>query len=186
MKTLTSTQQPLYWKMSLRILKSGPRWPTPTTRQCLHLLCALGLSASFGLSLSPLSTNFSSSDTLPCPSVRFVFHLRLPTFIPFLSCTPCEQIIPLLLSFPIGRAWARYVPNVSLFGAELNPGPFTLKEHVIITIMASVGAGPAYAVRTNVSKQLIRVFLARFLMPRLDRCHCCPKGLLQPESRLCM
>jgi hypothetical protein len=27
----------------------------------------------------------------------------------------------------------------------LNPGPFTVKEHVLITIMASVGSGSAYA-----------------------------------------
>lgn len=28
---------------------------------------------------------------------------------------------------------------------ELNPGPFTIKEHVLVTIMASVGAQTAYA-----------------------------------------
>jgi len=178
----TSTQQPFYWKMSLRIPKSGPLWPTRTIPRCLHPLCALGLSASSGLSLSPVSTNSSSSGTLPCPSVRFVFHDRLPTFTSVLSCTPCEQIIPLLVSFPIGKALARYVPNVTLFGVELNPGPFTIKEHVIITIMASVGSGSAYAVSTTFAKQPIRVFL----MPSLDRYYCRPKGLLQPESRLWM
>jgi hypothetical protein len=34
---------------------------------------------------------------------------------------------------------------VKIFGVSLNPGPFTVKEHVLITIMASVGAGSAYA-----------------------------------------
>jgi hypothetical protein len=99
-----------------------------------------------------------------------------------LSRTPCGQVIPLLLTFPVGKAWARYVPNVTLFGVELNPGPFTIKEHVLITIMASIGSGPAYAVSTTFSKQLILVLL----MPPLDRHYCCPKGLLQPESRLRM
>lgn len=28
---------------------------------------------------------------------------------------------------------------------ELNPGPFTIKEHVLVTIMATVGAQSAYA-----------------------------------------
>lgn len=40
------------------------------------------------------------------------------------------QIVAQLLSFPIGRAWARYVPRVIIFGIPLNPGPFTIKEHV--------------------------------------------------------
>ena len=57
-----------------------------------------------------------------------------------------EQMIPLLLSYPIGKAWARYLPNVTLFGMSLNPGPFTIKEHVIITIMATTSDGTAYAV----------------------------------------
>ena len=52
----------------------------------------------------------------------------------------------MLLSLPICKAWAYYLPNISVFGIPLNPGPFTIKEHVIITIMASVGSGPAYAV----------------------------------------
>ena len=52
----------------------------------------------------------------------------------------------MLLSLPICKAWARYLPNISFFGISLNPGPFTIKEHVIITIMASIGARAAYAV----------------------------------------
>lgn len=42
------------------------------------------------------------------------------------------QIVAQLLSFPIGRAWARYVPRVVIFGIPLNPGPFTIKEHVCL------------------------------------------------------
>jgi hypothetical protein len=57
-----------------------------------------------------------------------------------------EKIVPQVLTFPICKAWARYLPNVSIFGFPLNPGPFTIKEHVIITIMAGVGASSAYAV----------------------------------------
>jgi hypothetical protein len=52
-----------------------------------------------------------------------------------------------LVSFPLMRIWARVIPSVKIFGVSLNPGPFTIKEHVLITIMASVGAGSAYAVR---------------------------------------
>lgn len=67
--------------------------------------------------------------------------------------------------FPVGRLWARFLPNFKIFGHELNPGPFTIKEHVrtifplvscgllmliagkqvLVTIMAGVGAETAYA-----------------------------------------
>ncbi|KAI9572533.1 OPT oligopeptide transporter protein-domain-containing protein [Boletus coccyginus] len=50
-----------------------------------------------------------------------------------------------LVSFPLGKLWASYVPRKRIFGISLNPGPFSIKEHVLITIMASVGALPAYA-----------------------------------------
>ena len=65
---------------------------------------------------------------------------------PMLSRTHYVQFMPLLMSFPMGKFLARYVPNVTVFGLELNPGPFTVKEHVIITIMANVASNYAYAV----------------------------------------
>ncbi|KAF9261975.1 small oligopeptide transporter [Marasmius fiardii PR-910] len=53
-------------------------------------------------------------------------------------------IVPLLLSYPVGRAAAAFIPrNWTLFGYELNPGPFSIKEHVLIT--ASVASESAYA-----------------------------------------
>ncbi|KII90413.1 hypothetical protein PLICRDRAFT_173833 [Plicaturopsis crispa FD-325 SS-3] len=66
------------------------------------------------------------------------FFFRYPS----VSVTP---IVAQLLSFPVGKAWAKFLPNVKIFGVSLNPGPFTIKEHVLVTIMASVGAGSAYA-----------------------------------------
>ncbi|KAJ3522801.1 hypothetical protein NMY22_g11731 [Coprinellus aureogranulatus] len=56
-----------------------------------------------------------------------------------------SSLVAQLLIFPIGRIWAKIVPNVKIFGAELNPGPFSIKEHVLATIMAIVGAYSAYA-----------------------------------------
>ena len=45
------------------------------------------------------------------------------------------NIVPQLLSYPIGCAAAAYIPrNWTLFGLELNPGPFSIKEHVLITV----------------------------------------------------
>jgi hypothetical protein len=44
------------------------------------------------------------------------------------------------------------MPNISLFGVSLNPGPFTIKEHVLIMIMANVSSLPAYAVGAECAK----------------------------------
>lgn len=62
----------------------------------------------------------------------------------------------------MGRLWARFMPRVNVLGVSLNPGPFTIKEHVgtnsfplgvfsastqvLVTIMAGVGSESAYAV----------------------------------------
>ncbi|CAK5262981.1 unnamed protein product [Mycena citricolor] len=72
------------------------------------------------------------------PGLNQFFFFRYPS----VSVT---GIIAQLLSLPIGRAWAKFMPNFRIFGLELNPGPFGIKEHVLITIMASVGSGSAYA-----------------------------------------
>jgi hypothetical protein len=55
-----------------------------------------------------------------------------------------------LVSLPVGRFWARYMPEKSIgigrWRFNLNPGPFTIKEHALIVIMANVGVGwPPYA-----------------------------------------
>ena len=76
----------------------------------------------------------------------FYFRGRVSSFKKIIMEFLREKIVPQVLSFPLCNAWARYMPNVSIFGFPLNPGPFTIKEHVIITIMANVGASTAYAV----------------------------------------
>lgn len=48
----------------------------------------------------------------------------------------------------MGRLWAGLVPDYIIFGVHLNPGPFTIKELVLVTIMAGVGGQSAYAVHT--------------------------------------
>ncbi|PPQ95410.1 hypothetical protein CVT26_008256 [Gymnopilus dilepis] len=88
------------------------------------------------------------------PGMNQFFYLRYPSVL-----------VAQLLLFPVGRAWVRICPRWSILGHELNPGPFTIKEHrrtkalisctdehiilpgeqVLVTIMASVGAQSAYA-----------------------------------------
>ncbi|RRT44933.1 hypothetical protein B296_00029626 [Ensete ventricosum] len=64
-------------------------------------------------------------------------------------------ILAQILALPLGRFMASVLPNreVRVFrnwGFNLNPGPFNIKEHVIITIFAncgvSIGGGDAYSI----------------------------------------
>lgn len=108
---------------------------------------------------------FSGSDCLylgahrraVVPGLNQFFFFRYPS-------VTITGLVAQLLSFPMGRLWAYALPNVKIFGIAVNPGPFTVKEyallfpvysasdtrsarrHVLVTIMASVGAGSAYAV----------------------------------------
>ncbi|KAI0367875.1 small oligopeptide transporter [Pilatotrama ljubarskyi] len=72
------------------------------------------------------------------PGMNQFFFFRYPS-------VTVSGIVAQLLSFPVGRLWARFMPNVKVFGVSINPGPFTVKEHVLITIMATVGYQSAYA-----------------------------------------
>ncbi|KAF7313127.1 OPT oligopeptide transporter [Mycena kentingensis (nom. inval.)] len=72
------------------------------------------------------------------PGLNQFFFFRFPS-------VTVGSLVAQLLVFPVGRVWARIVPNVSILGISLNPGPFTIKEHVLVTIMAGVGSGSAYA-----------------------------------------
>ncbi|KAJ3820814.1 small oligopeptide transporter [Lentinula raphanica] len=55
------------------------------------------------------------------------------------------SFVALLVIFPCGQAWARLCPAVSVFKRPLNPGPFSIKEHVLSAVMASVAAQSAYS-----------------------------------------
>ncbi|EIW77489.1 OPT oligopeptide transporter [Coniophora puteana RWD-64-598 SS2] len=76
--------------------------------------------------------------TIIVPGLNQFFFFRYPS-------VNITGIVAQLLSFPMGRLWARIVPNVKIFGVSINPGPFTIKEHVLVTIMATVGYQSAYA-----------------------------------------
>ena len=58
------------------------------------------------------------------------------------------------VSYPLGLAWEKTFPNrefrIGRLRFNLNPGPFNLKEHTLITIMANVtfGNGVAYSTDT--------------------------------------
>lgn len=58
-------------------------------------------------------------------------------------------LIAQIIAWPIGHGWAKFMPKKQFktFGLKwsLNPGPFNIKEHSIIVVMASVSFSVAYA-----------------------------------------
>ncbi|KAI1907448.1 hypothetical protein LOZ61_006141 [Ophidiomyces ophidiicola] len=72
-----------------------------------------------------------------------LFSLRAPSIV-------VSSMVALLVAHPLGLAWARVMPakTIRAFGHkwDLNPGPFNIKEHALIVIMAnaSIGYGVAY------------------------------------------
>ncbi|KIJ32419.1 hypothetical protein M422DRAFT_76535 [Sphaerobolus stellatus SS14] len=72
------------------------------------------------------------------PGLNQFFFFRYPS-------VNVGSLVAQLLFFPVGRFWAYAMPKRKIFGVQLNPGPFSVKEHVLVTIMATVGGSSAYA-----------------------------------------
>ncbi|KAE8132024.1 OPT oligopeptide transporter protein-domain-containing protein [Aspergillus pseudotamarii] len=76
--------------------------------------------------------------------MNMLFSLRQPYIV-------IPSYVVQVVAYPIGVGWAMLLPNktFSLFGLKfnLNPGPFSKKEHAIAVLMAnaSFGGGTAYA-----------------------------------------
>jgi OPT family small oligopeptide transporter len=75
-------------------------------------------------------------------SMNTLFSLRQPSI-------GLSALIAQIIAWPLGRAWEKVVPErqINVFGArlDLNPGPFNIKEHSVIVVMASVSFSVAYA-----------------------------------------
>ncbi|OWP04008.1 small oligopeptide transporter [Marssonina coronariae] len=84
----------------------------------------------------------------PYPEVRAAVHN-------YDEDVPCNTIrawtigLALIIAWPLGHGWAKVMPTHqnTIFGLKwcLNPGPFNIKEHSIIVVMASVSFSAAYA-----------------------------------------
>ncbi|KAI4740640.1 OPT-domain-containing protein [Aureobasidium sp. EXF-12298] len=94
---------------------------------------------------------------MPCASLRaYVIGLIFVSLLAFINqlfsirqpSITVEANVAQLLAYPVGVAAARWLPDkgFTLFGTRhsLNPGPFSKKEHMLITIMAKVGANLPY------------------------------------------
>ncbi|KAF1982642.1 small oligopeptide transporter, OPT family [Aulographum hederae CBS 113979] len=79
--------------------------------------------------------------------LNMLFSLRSPQIT-------ITSIVAQLVSYPVGMFCAKVLPTKKFrtFGLEwtMNPGPFNIKEHALITIMANVtfGGGAAYSTNT--------------------------------------
>ena len=82
---------------------------------------------------------------------------------------------------PIGKIMAAYLPRKSVrvpgtrWSFSLNPGPFNLKEHVLITIFANSGSNIVYAVNIVT---IIKAFYKR-------RIHAMAAMLLTQTTQVC-
>lgn len=64
--------------------------------------------------------------------INQLFSLRQPSIY-------VDQIVAQLLAYPLGKAWADWAPGF------INPGRFTRKEHMLITVMANVAFDVGYS-----------------------------------------
>ncbi|KAL6787365.1 small oligopeptide transporter, OPT family [Trichoderma sp. SZMC 28012] len=82
-----------------------------------------------------------------CGGMNMLFHLRSPAI-------SISTIVAQFLAYPIGRLWSLTMPQriFTTFGVRwsLNPGPFNMKEHVVVTVMANAGFGIGAAYSTDV------------------------------------
>lgn len=79
--------------------------------------------------------------SVSCAFINVFFGIRQPAI-------SVSANVPQLLAYPCGKLLERVLPDwgFTLFGVRhsLNPGPFNRKEHMLITIMASISIGGPY------------------------------------------
>ncbi|OCF31915.1 OPT family small oligopeptide transporter [Kwoniella heveanensis BCC8398] len=88
-------------------------------------------------------------------AINTFFHFRTPA--PYIS-----PLIIQVVTYPVGKGLAWLLPITTFimprwlggYSFSLNPGPFNIKEHTIIVMMANVAVGPAYALYATVSSEL--------------------------------
>ncbi|KAM3554084.1 hypothetical protein MY1884_006330 [Beauveria asiatica] len=94
---------------------------------------------------------------MPCSTIRaWVIGIFFSVAVAFINgffeirqpAIAVTANVPQLLAFPVGKLFEKVLPDVgfTLFGVRhsLNPGPFNRKEHMLITIMASISKSVPY------------------------------------------
>ncbi|XP_047310164.1 oligopeptide transporter 1-like [Impatiens glandulifera] len=108
-----------------------------------------------------LTVSIEDNPKLPCLTFRtWVLGITCCALLSFLNqffgyrqnALVVSSVSAQIVVLPIGRLMATYLPKkaVRLPGTKwsfsMNPGPFNLKEHVLITIFANSGSSSVYAV----------------------------------------
>lgn len=122
-----------------------------------------------------LTVPITDDPTLPCLTFRTWFlGIISCSVLAFLNQFFGYRQNPLYISsvsaqilvLPIGRLMAATLPTkpirVFRWSFSLNPGPFNLKEHVLITIFANSGSNSVYAVSIIT---IVKAFYRRRLNP---------------------
>jgi OPT family oligopeptide transporter len=111
-----------------------------------------------------VAANISNKDdpTMLCLTFRSVFiGILLTCLMAFTAqffayrTSPLiiNAIIIIVLSYMIGQLFTRILPE-KVFNITLNPGPFSVKEHALITIMAIAGPGTIYSIEVITIQRL--------------------------------
>lgn len=95
--------------------------------------------------------------TMPCSTIRaWVLGILFSAAISFINgffsirqpAIAVTSNVPQLLAYPLGKMMEWWLPDIgiTLFGVRhsLNPGPFNRKEHMLITLMASIAKSTPY------------------------------------------
>ena len=105
------------------------------------------------------------------PGVNQFLFFRYPS-------VPVVGIVAQLISYPLGNLWASYMPRKRMLGISLNPGPFSIKEHVLITV--------GVLFRTICFRPLLVIYLFADHGHRRIAVGLCSKFMHVMERKLCI
>ncbi|KAG0275171.1 hypothetical protein BGZ96_003901, partial [Linnemannia gamsii] len=102
----------------------------------------------------------SNKDDSTLPALTFRFWVMAVLFSCLLSFfnqffwfrthpITISTLVIQLISYPFGKFMARVLPS-----GPLNPGPFNIKEHVLVALTANCAGGTAYAVDITVIQKV--------------------------------
>ncbi|PVG01711.1 putative oligopeptide transporter [Serendipita vermifera] len=98
-----------------------------------------------------------------CGMLLCIIAISMNTFFNFRYPSPLlTPLVVLLVAYPMGRFFAIVMPIQNYYlpaflgggSFSLNPGPFNVKEHILIYMMANIAAAPSYAMNTIVVSSL--------------------------------
>ncbi|KXT11993.1 hypothetical protein AC579_4634 [Pseudocercospora musae] len=140
-------------------IANPPTTDIPEKNEMLRLMKLEALLAVENSPYAEVRANVDPTDdpNMPCSTLRAwcigMVFAAFGTFIDTLFAFRYPSIaisanVAQLVAYPVGCFFARVLPRWSftIFGQkfELNPGPFTRKEHMLITIMANVSFNAPY------------------------------------------